>query len=287
VRDPLRTAFAPAEQLYTMLIAPAVPHMRGATRVIIAPDGPLHAVPFDALVVAGEKPRYWIHDATITIAPSLALLTTASRTVAPSAPTLLAFGAPETEVAGLPALPHADAELTSVAARHSGVTLISGSKATPEAFAASDPSRFSRIHFAAHAIANPASPLDSAIITAPGASGARLLARTLLDARLSADLVTISACRGAGARVIAGEGLVGFAWVLLHAGARHVIAGLWDVNDRSTVDLMTNLYTGLDSAMAPDAALRAAKLRLLADPRFQHPYYWAPFATFVGPGASR
>jgi CHAT domain-containing protein len=287
VRDPLETAFAPAEQLYARLVAPALPHTRGATRLIIAPDGPLHAVPFDALVVSGDKPRYWIHDATITIAPSLALLTTASRATSRSTPALLAFGAPDTEVAGLPALPHADDELASVAARHTGVTMISGRDATAEAFTASDPSRFSRIHFAAHAIANPASPLDSAIITAPGPSGARLFARTLLDARLSADLVTISACRGAGARVIAGEGLVGFAWVLLHAGARHVIAGLWDVNDRSTVDLMTNLYAALDGAPAPDAALRSAKLRLLSDPRFKHPYYWAPFATFVGPGASR
>jgi CHAT domain-containing protein len=131
------------------------------------------------------------------------------------------------------------------------------------------------------------SPLDSAIVTAPGKDGARILARNLLDTRLSADLVTISACRSAGARVIAGEGLVGFAWVLLHAGARHVIAGLWDVNDRSTLQLMTLLYEGLESAAPPADALRAAKLRLLAgESQFRHPFYWAPFEIFVGPGPS-
>ena len=286
LRDPITTGFAPAEQLYSMLIAPVVPHMGGATRVIIAPDGPLHALPFDALVVAGPQPRYWIHDVTVMIAPSLTLLTTAPGRPSAGAG-LLAFGAPEPDVAGLPPLVHARAELAALADRGRDVQVIAGTQATPEAFAAAIPGKFGRIHFAAHAIANSVSPLDSAIVTAPGQNGARLLARNLLDAQLSAELVTISACRGAGSRVIAGEGLVGFAWVLLHAGARHVIAGLWDVNDRSTLQLMTTLYATLDARAAPADALRAAKLRLLApDSPFRHPFYWAPFEVFVGPGRS-
>jgi CHAT domain-containing protein len=286
LRDPLTTGFAPAHQLYSMVIAPLVPHLRGATRVIIAPDGPLHAVPFDALVVPAEQPRYWIHDVTVMIAPSLALLaaTVPGKPAAPQG--LLAFGAPEPDAPGFPPLPHARAELAALADQRAGVEVIAGSSATPDAFASARPERFARIHFAAHAVANAVSPLDSAIVTAPGPTGSRLLARTLLDTKLSAELVTISACRGAGARVIAGEGLVGFAWALLHAGARHVVAGLWDVNDRSTLELMSVVYSGLDSALAPAEALRAAKLRLLAaESRFRHPFYWAPFEVFVGPGS--
>jgi CHAT domain-containing protein len=285
MRDPLVTGFAPAEELYTRVVAPLVSHMGGATRVIIAPDGPLHGLPFDALV-SGPS-RYWIQDVTVMIAPSLTLR--ATTTGKPAGNTdLLAFGAPEPDVSGLPPLAHARAELDAISKPHDRARVIAGPDATPEAFSAAGPEKFGRIHFASHAVANAVSPLDSAIVTAPGPNGARLLARNLLDVRLAADLVTISACRGAGARVIAGEGLVGFAWVLLHAGARHVIAGLWDVNDRSTLDLMTALYEGLDSHAAPADALRAAKLRLLTgDARFRHPYYWAPFEVFVGPGLSR
>lgn len=288
LRDPLATEFAPAQDLYRLLVAPIVPLLNGASRVIVAPDGPLHALPFDALVVPGDQPRYWIEDVTLMTAPSLAVLTTAPPRAA-AASALLAFGAPEPDVAGLPPLPHASEEISQLAARLPGAKVISGRDATPEAFAAAGPARFARIHFASHAIANPLSPLDSAIMTAPSqAGGSRLLARTLFDTPLSADLVTISACRGAGARVIAGEGLVGFAWVLLHAGARHVIAGLWDVNDRSTLDLMTALYANLDSHPAPAEALREAKRRLLAPgSRFRHPFYWAPFTVFIGPGPSR
>jgi CHAT domain-containing protein len=288
MRDPLTTGFPPPQQLYDKVIAPLVAHFRGADRVIIAPDGPLHALPFEALVIGGPSPRYWIEDVTVMIAPSLAVLA-ANRTAPRTARSnLLAFGAPEPDVSGLPRLDHARAELDAVAARHTGALTIAGADATPQRFAAANPEGFARIHFAAHAIANPMSPLDSAILTAPGTGGARLLARTLLETRLDADLVTISACRGTGTRIVAGEGLVGFAWALLHAGARSVVAGLWDVNDRSTLELMTALYTGLDAQLDAPAALRAAKLRLLQrDSPFRHPYYWAPFEVFIGPGPVR
>jgi CHAT domain-containing protein len=287
LRDPLTTAFGPAAELYTRLVAPVIPHLGGRTRVIIAPDGPLHALPFDALVVPGTPSRYWIEDVTIMTAPSLGILATTPPSRRAPASGLLAFGAPQPDVAGLPPLPHAGEELATLATRLPNVKVVAGRDATPEAFSAAKPEQFARIHFASHAIANPVSPLDSAIVTAPGQSGTRLLARALLDTPLSADLVTISACRGAGARVVAGEGLVGFAWVLLHAGARNVIAGLWDVNDRSTYDLMTFLYSRLDT-QSPADALRAAKLQLLEPgSRFRHPFYWAPFTVFLGPGPSR
>jgi len=48
---------------------------------------------------------------------------------------------------------------------------------------------------------------------------------------LQAELVTISACRSAGARTYSGEGLVGLAWAFLNAGAHNVVAGLWNVED--------------------------------------------------------
>jgi CHAT domain-containing protein/tetratricopeptide (TPR) repeat protein len=119
-----------------------------------------------------------------------------------------------------------------------------------------------------------------------GAEGPyKLYASDVLALSLSADLVTISACRGAGDRTYAGEGLVGFAWAFLRSGARRVIAGLWDVDDRSTADLMKELYTRLASGQSPSAALRGAKLSLIArNGPIAKPYYWAPFQVFVGAG---
>ena len=104
---------------------------------------------------------------------------------------------------------------------------------------------------------------------------------------LHAELVTISACRGAGARVYSGEGLVGFTWAFLQAGARHVIAGLWDVTDRSTAQLMDPLYDNISKGASPARALRDAKLSMIhSSGNFKKPYYWAP-SRFISEPAAR
>ena len=69
--------------------------------------------------------------------------------------------------------------------------------------------------------------------------------------------------RSAGERLYSGEGLVGFAWAFLRAGARRVVAGLWDVDDKSTVAVMDRLYAGVSSGEPPVTALRDAKLALV------------------------
>jgi CHAT domain-containing protein len=134
------------------------------------------------------------------------------------------------------------------------------------------------IHFTAHAIANRESPLDSAVLL----SGGKLYAREVMDRRLNAELVTLSACRGAGSRTYGGEGLVGFAWAFLRAGARNVIAGLWDVNDQATSELMDATYRELESGKKPQDALRSAKLSLIrSHGNLKKPYYWGAFQVYT------
>jgi CHAT domain-containing protein len=109
----------------------------------------------------------------------------------------------------------------------------------------------------------------------------KLYARDVVGIPIHADLVTISACSSAGTRAYAGEGLVGFAWAFLRAGARAVAAGLWDVSDTSTERLMNEFYRRMAAGADPVAAMRQAKLALLASDRFARPYYWAPFQIYV------
>lgn len=109
----------------------------------------------------------------------------------------------------------------------------------------------------------------------------KLYARDVIGMPLVADVVTLSACRSAGGRAYGGEGLVGFAWAFLRAGARQVVAGLWDVDDQATATLMERFYARLAAGAAPATALRDAKLSLLkSGGNFRKPYYWAAFAVF-------
>jgi CHAT domain-containing protein len=150
--------------------------------------------------------------------------------------------------------------------------------ATSQAYRDAQPGRFRAIHFTAHATANRESPLDSAVLLSRG----KLYARDVMDLPLTADLVTVSACRGVGLRNYSGEGLVGFAWAFLHAGARHVIAGRWDVNDQSTSALMDVLYREVAAGKRSSEALRGAKLAMIESRgNLRKPYYWAPFQLYT------
>ena len=64
----------------------------------------------------------------------------------------------------------------------------------------------------------------------------------------------------------------------MHAGARRVIASLWQVSDVATAELMKKFYAGLvQRRLPPAAALRQAQREMARDPRWAAPYFWAGF----------
>lgn len=136
----------------------------------------------------------------------------------------------------------------------------------------------------AHGTASHTRPLDSAVILGGTADSYKLYAREIVAHPLRARLVTISACNGAGTRAYAGEGLVGLAWAFLRAGARNVVASLWEISDApSTTQVMDKLYEGLGRGEDPATALRDAKLFLLRSNTktvYAKPFYWAPFQLY-------
>ncbi len=284
--DPLVEGLEVGRRLWNRLVGPIAQWIPKNAQVVIAPDGPLHRLSFDTLIVPPDDPptrsRYWIEEVTTSLTPSLALLGVAAE---PSElPRLLLIGDP-VPTEDFPRLAHAGREIQRIAAlfepsrRH----IITGPKADPSALRRSNPETFDWIHLAAHVTANPEMPLESAVVLSPGSGSHKLYARDVLDIPLDADLVTLSACRSAGARAMAGEGLVGLAWAFMSTGARHVIGGLWDVEDASTSRLMEQLYRDLQAGDSAAQALRQAKLQLLnSDSAYRKPYYWAPFVLYHG-----
>ena len=271
-----------AADLYDLLVAPASQLIPPGSRVLLVPDGCLHDLNFETLRVSPGRSRYWIEDVTIAVAPSLAVLDTASSArPAPSKPLLLIGDAvPVSEE--FPRLKAAIPEIESIKSYFDEPTVLTGPKANPGAYGESHPELFRLIHFSAHATANRQSPLNSAVILSPQSDSFKLYAHDVMKFRLRAEIVTISACHGAGARSYSGEGLVGFMWAFLQAGARNVIAGLWDVNDRSTAEMMSDFYAHVKGGKSPADALRFAKLDMLkADNAYRRPYYWAPFQLFT------
>lgn len=297
--DPMAAPGSAGERLYDILMRPVLSSVK-RSNVVIVPDGALHRLNFETLVVpenvSAERPvsarapisgqstatgrHYLIDDVTIQIAPSLAMLQ--HRAAAPARGSLLLVGNATARPPEFPGLTHAAAEMSGIRESFApdAVAVFDGERASPAAFKDATPERFSVIHFTSHAVANTESPLDSAVILSGPDSAYKLYARDVAALPLKADLVTVSACRSAGERAYAGEGLVGFAWAFLRAGSRRVVAGLWDVDDRSTAALMQDLYARIAAGGSPPEALRDAKRQLMKN-GYAKPYYWAPFQVFT------
>ena len=285
--DALDPVSSDGEKLYSALLEPAKNLITKNGRVTILPDGNLNGLNFETLIVPGAQPHYWIEDVSITTASSLTLLEASAGHHAPGTKGLLLIGDPEQASTEFPKLPQAGAEIQRVEHYFAPADrqVMEGKQATPAAYLASHPERFSYLHFVTHGTASLTHPLDSAVILSPqGADNIfKLYARDIVTHHLNANLVTISACNGAGIRAYSGEGLVGLSWAFLRAGAHNVIGALWEVNDRSTPQLMDSLYGGLTKGQDPATALRKAKLAFLhSGTVYSKPFYWAPFQLYAG-----
>lgn len=289
-KDVLTRDDAPGATLYRQLVEPAGNLIPPQGEVYIIADQEMNGLNFETLISTHGKPHFWIEDASILNAKSLALLL---KSKAPSAPDparkrLLLVGDPIYDGSEFQKLPHASEEVSGVAAHFPPEhrIVLTGPQATPAAYQLSHPRDFAYIHFVAHATASEINPLDSAVILSSQtreAESYKLYARAILNQRLDADLVTISSCFGSGVRAYSGEGLVGLAWAFLRAGSHNVIGALWEVDDVSTPQLMRVLYDGLANGDTPATALRLAKLEMIHNSGvFRKPFYWAPFQLYVG-----
>jgi CHAT domain-containing protein/Tfp pilus assembly protein PilF len=281
--DPLTQNDPAAPALYQAVLAPLAKLIPPGSNVIVVPDGALHQLNFETLVVPGPPPHYWIEDVAIATAPSLRVLGSNDHKPART-PKLLLLGEPMLTGQEFPPLPNVAHEIAAVEEDFPppNRAVFTGASAVPEQYAKSSPANFTNIHFATHATANRESPLNSAIILSHQGENYKLYARDVADVPLTAELVTLSACKSAGAKAYSGEGLMGFAWAFLQAGAQNVIASLWDVDDASSVEIMRRLYKEIVAGQTPAQSLRAAKLALLhSGNRGRLPYYWGPLQVFT------
>jgi len=285
-----------ARELYDALFSDVDVHLASAKRLIIVPDSALWSVPFQALTTS--RGRYLIEERAVSYAPSLSSLV-ALRARAAERPslsrTLVAIGDPMTtgsasgEMRGAATgpLPDARREVESLGRLYGATrsTVLVGAEASELALR-NVASRAGVLHIASHGVLDDRSPMFSHVRLSTGdtrttSGDGRLEAWELADLDLAADLVVLSACSTVGGVVGGGEGVIGLSWALLAAGASTAVLSQWEVESSSTTSLMIAFHQqrlkGGDSVDAAPAALRAAALTMLKDPKYRHPFYWAGF----------
>jgi CHAT domain-containing protein len=130
------------------------------------------------------------------------------------------------------------------------------------------------LHIATHGYFSDDNPFASGLAMSDGI----LTIERVQEMDLTAQLVTLSACHTGVTPLSNGQELTGFGAAFLVAGASSVIVSLWAVNDEASAALMLRMYELLKTGRSTLAgALREAQLEISRQPRWQHPYFWAPF----------
>lgn len=272
--------------LYNILVKPAEAFLPRNAHVIVIPHRSLYRLNFETLIVPGDAPHYWINDVTIENTSSLAFRFAPRRNTGSTRKQLLLIGDPIQVTPEYPKLKNAADEMKNVASHFSAAqaVVIAEKTATPNAYFTARPENYRFIDFVTHGTAAPLSPLDSAIVLSQDKDTSyKLYAHDIIKRPIHAEIVTVSACYGAGGRTYSGEGLVGLAWAFMRAGAHHVVAALWEAEDAVTPTLMDDFYIGLKRGQSAANALRAAKLKMLHSGSLKaRPYYWASLQLYSG-----
>ncbi|WP_397534704.1 CHAT domain-containing protein [Roseateles sp.] len=278
------------QQLGGRLLAPLHHALVGTEQLLLSPDGVLALLPWDILQLQG---RPALQRFAVSLTPSLSVFKLA-REVAPQprAKGLLALAASDGGLAQgqvWPALPHAQREALAAAKLFSdqGGRAITGAAASETALrslaASGELAGYRRLLIAAHGRFEPGRPeAQGLILAADGSDATRDGVVGLADwvaLPLRSQLVILSGCDTGQGQLVAGEGLVGFAYALNVAGNRDLLATLWPISDglaaEFVLDFLARVRRGTGHVQALVQAKRAFASH--ANARLRDPRIWAAF----------
>jgi CHAT domain-containing protein len=262
----------PARRLYDQIVRPALPLLasRSVDTIVVVPDDVLRVVPFAALY---DGQQFLMQRYATAVAPSIHLV--APKPLAAGPELALVLGISQS-VQGYSELPNVSNEIADVHQLAGGETF-ANSAFTQARFASELKSQpYNIVHLASHGQFS-SDPKQTFLLAYDGK-----LNMDALEADIKygehrdnpLELLVLSACETAAGDDRAALGLAG---VALKAGARSALASLWYVNDEAAGAVVVDFYRALQSGESKAHALQQAQRQLVADPRFAHPAYWAPY----------
>jgi CHAT domain-containing protein len=273
----------PSASLRELLLGPVENSglLENATLLYIVPHGALHYLPFAALwSPAGSGGEFLVEKHLVAYLPSASTLKFSRQKADRQR------GAPLAMAPAISRLRFAREEAQAVNRLFAGKGLLAVGREATEELCKEHCGEYGVLHFATHGHLNKLNPLFSRIDLEPSReSDGRLEVFEIMGLRLNADLVTLSACNtalGSGhfGQLPAGEDWVGLTRAFVYAGTPTVLASLWEVDDRSTTELMKAFYRRLARRGSKAKALALAQRDLLhwtSPTDYRNPYHWAAF----------
>jgi CHAT domain-containing protein len=282
-----------ASRVQAILIRPIEKYLEPDDRIVVVPDGVLHAVPFGLLYDARTR-RYAVEDHIWSVAPSARLLIASLRRSEElslrRSPRALVVVDPAFDQEVFPTLRRLGAAKSEANAAmfFTGSRVFSDQDATRGVFL-QEAGDYEIVHFGGHSLVNSSFPLLSQMLFAPAAddpSRGILYSGDLLGLSFERTRLTVLAsCSTAAGRISRTEGVQSLARPFLAAGVPSVIASLWDVDDAKTAELFSHFYRHLSASFDPAAALRQAQIESLR--QGMEPWAWGAFELIGGSSPGR
>ena len=317
-----------AHAIYRTVLGEFHDELDGVDHLITVPGGSLTSLPFGILVRDPSAPivefdyrnvSFLARDMSISLLPSVRSFADLRNLVGESrAPRpFIGFADFQPQAAGnlglddsceaqqlallqsAAALPESAREIrvAADAFRASNAPLLTGDEFTEAEVKSRDLSQYRVVYFATHGLlpTDLQCELQPALLTSVGtgddAGDGFLTSGEILDLRLDADLIVLSACNTGGGDGQGGESLSGLARSFFYAGARAMLVSHWFVESDSAVRTMTDLFgeLGNQPGIGVADALQRAQMEIFNSAGndlpvyWSHPLYWGAFS-IVGDG---
>ncbi|WP_299336038.1 CHAT domain-containing tetratricopeptide repeat protein [uncultured Psychroserpens sp.] len=259
-----------AHTIYQTLFPDDIKPLIKGKKLTISADYYLQNIPFEALQTSTEGKSYLIYDHEISYAYSLSFLNENAKIERTNTKNLVGF-APIKFSSGLSTLANTEQELNLIDDVFPS-KMYFNENATKERFFSN--SKNARIlHIASHADAN-----DS-ISPWIAFYNSKVDLNELYDFNSTPDLVVLSACNTSLGELNKGEGVMSLSRGFFNTGSHSVLPTLWEVNDKTSVELLHTFYKNIELGQNKSLALHNAKLDYLetSAPNQSSPYHWASF----------
>ncbi|MBE9189453.1 CHAT domain-containing protein [Gloeocapsopsis crepidinum LEGE 06123] len=263
-----------AAEVYNWLIRPVAADLEksGVKTIVFVLDGAMRNIPMAALY---DGEQYLVEKYSIALTPGLQLLD--PQPLARERLKALTAGLTEARES-FAALPNVKLELEQIQSEVPSRVLLNQEFTTNTLQNAVQSSPVPVVHLATHGQFSSKAE-ETFILSWDSAIDVNQL-NTILrtrdtNRRNAIELLVLSACETVAGDKRAALGLAGMA---VRAGARSTLATLWSVSDVATASLMGQFYKEYANTSVTKAdALRRAQQTLLKDPKYEHPYFWAPY----------
>ncbi len=309
------------------ILTPIKDRLSKTKKIIVIPDGYLNGIPF-AILSKLEKQYYpLVSDYEVTLIPSISYMIAQRNSQEQPYYDKMLFALADPKFAATPIpeahrddtgafytravshfnlftpLPETRTEVENISrilGRGNTVFLL-GNNASKKNVKSQPLEGYKYLHFATHGVLGnqlPGVNEPALILAAQDSAEESFLTLSEIETlKLHSDLTVLSACDTGSGKYYTGEGVMGLSRGFLLAGSKAVLASLWPIDSKSTVEFMTLFYQYLQSGISKSGALRLAQLEFMDDKKsmgsrergvriadkiqqqseVSHPYYWAPF----------